>query len=239
MQTDHLPVDHLSIRQQRRWHIHPSREELERTVAQRLGEESERAIRERGRFHIVLAGGGTPVAVYRQLAGLDTDWKRWWVYFGDERCLPVGDADRNDIMARQAWLEHVPIPGAQIASMPAEQGPVAGATEYSETLRGCGNFDLVLLGMGEDGHTASLFPDLRRPTADDPPALPVQNSPKPPPQRITLSAVRLAQARQVWFLISGESKLEALRRWHHDADLPVSWIRPAAGVDIHTDVDPR
>lgn len=234
-----MQTDHPSIDQQRRWHIHSSRQELELTVARRLGEESERAIRERGRFHIVLAGGGTPIAVYRRLAGLDTDWKRWWIYFGDERCLPVGDAERNDTMARQAWLDRVPIPAAQIAGMPAERGPVAGAAEYSETLRGCGSFDLVLLGMGEDGHTASLFPDLRRPAADDPPALPVQNSPKPPPQRITLSAARLARARQVWFLVSGEPKLEALRRWHHGADLPVDWIRPAAGVDIHTDVDPR
>ena len=85
------------------------------------------AIAARGCFKLVLAGGRTPVQVYRQLAGSDADWSAWQIYFGDERCLPADDAERNSVMAADAWLEHVAIPPDNVHPIPAERGAVAAA----------------------------------------------------------------------------------------------------------------
>lgn len=191
------------------------------------------AIRQRGRFLIVLAGGNTPQAVYRRLRDADADWSRWQVYFGDERCVPAGDCARNSRMAAEAWLDHVAIPTDQVHAIPTELGAQAAAQAYANTLHDVGDFDLVLLGLGEDGHTASLFPDHDRGggahAAD---ALAVADAPKPPPQRVSLSARRLSRARAVLFLVTGEAKHDAVTRWRAGADIPARAIRPAAGVDV-------
>ena len=131
---------------------------LRQVAYRRILDAAARAIERRGRFLIVLAGGNTPRGIYRMLRTADTDWSRWQVYFGDERCLPADSAERNSRMAADAWLNHVPIPQDQVHAIPAELGASAAALGYAETLRGVGDFDLVLLGLGEDGHTASLFP---------------------------------------------------------------------------------
>lgn len=194
------------------------------------------AIERRGRFLIVLAGGSTPREVYRMLRAADTDWSRWHLYFGDERCLPADDPERNSRMAADAWLNHVPIPQDQVHVIPAELGPNAATLAYIQTLRGVGDFDLVLLGLGEDGHTASLFPGRDfsvAPSAPD--ALAVIDAPKPPSQRVSLSPARLSRARTVLFIVSGEAKREAVARWRDGADLPVQTIRPGAGIEVLTE----
>jgi 6-phosphogluconolactonase len=191
-----------------------------------------RAIERRGRFLIVLAGGNTPSSIYRMLRTADTDWSRWQVYFGDERCLPADDAERNSRMAADAWLNRVPIPQDQIHAIPAEFGARAAALAYAETLRGVGDFDLVLLGLGEDGHTASLFPGRDwGVAASAPDALAVFDAPKPP-QRVSLSAARLSRTREVLFLVEGEAKREAVARWRASERLPAGAIRTAGGVDV-------
>jgi 6-phosphogluconolactonase len=192
-----------------------------------------RATERRGRFLIVLAGGNTPSGIYRMLRTADTDWSRWRVYFGDERCLPADDAERNSRMAADAWLNHVPIPQDQVHAIPAELGASAAALAYAETLRGVGDFDLVLLGLGEDGHTASLFPGRDwGVAASAPDALAVFDAPKPPPQRVSLSAARLSRTREVLFLVEGEAKREAVARWRAGEQLPAGAIQPAGGVDV-------
>lgn len=123
-----------------------------------IGEAAQDAIRQRGEFRLVLAGGTTPRLAYERLAGTAQDWSKWQVFFGDERCLPADHADRNSRMAEAAWLERVAIPPAQIHAIAAEHGAARAAADYARTLNGRRPFDLVLLGMGEDGHTASLFP---------------------------------------------------------------------------------
>jgi 6-phosphogluconolactonase len=185
------------------------------------------AIAARGRFRVVLAGGRTPLAIYARLATAEADWPRWHVYFGDERCLPRDDAGRNDTAIRDAWLNRVPVPAAQVHAIPAELGAEVAARRYADELAGVDEFDLVLLGLGADGHTASLFPG--RPHADGD-VLAVHAAPKPPPERVSLSAARLSRARQVLFVVTGTDKRAAVHAWRAGADLPASAIGGRAQV---------
>jgi 6-phosphogluconolactonase len=206
---------------------------LRRAACRHILGASVRAIERRGRFLIVLAGGNTPHEIYRMLRVADTDWSRWQVYFGDERCLPADDAERNSQVAADVWLKRVPIPQGQVHAIPAELGASAAALAYAETLRGIGDFDLVLLGLGEDGHTASLFPGRDwGVAASTPDVLAVFDAPKPPPQRVSLSAARLSRTHAVLFLVEGESKRAAVTQWRLGANLPACAIHPEAGVDV-------
>jgi 6-phosphogluconolactonase len=220
----------------RRWYVYPDASTLTDTLARLLLELAAETIVQRGAFHLVLAGGGTPQALYRALARASSDWGAWHIYYGDERCLPPNDSERNSHMATQEWLSRVSIPQTQIHPIPAELGSIAGASAYDETLSKVGIFDLVLLGLGEDGHVASLFPG--HPLEDEPgasAAIAVHDAPKPPPERISMSATRLNHTRALWFLVSGAGKREALERWRAGADIPAAHIRPLAGVDIYLD----
>jgi 6-phosphogluconolactonase len=218
-----------------RWHHFSDAATLREALVRRISTCAAAAIAARGAFSCVLAGGRTPEAIYRELCALDTDWQAWSIYFGDERCLPCGDSQRNDTMARAAWLDRVPIPGTQIHAMPAELGPVAGAQQYAELLASVPEFDLVLLGLGEDGHTASLFPADLPALHSTKPALPIDNAPKPPAQRISMSAARLARSRAVLFAVTGVDKRDALLRWRQGAQIPAALIVAPPGVDIYTD----
>jgi len=187
------------------------------------------AVAARGEFHIVLAGGGTPRTVYEALARETHEWTRWQVWFGDERCLPPDDPQRNSAMARAALLDHVSV--TAVHAIPAELGAPAAARAYAEALAGVPAFDLVLLGLGEDGHTASLFPGYGAGLGEAD-ALAVFDAPKPPPERVSLSARRLSRARQVLFLVSGAGKRDALARWRAGEPIPAAAIQPEAGVDV-------
>lgn len=216
-----------------RWHGVAGAEALQQAASRRILDAAARAIRTRGRFLVVLAGGRTPRGVYRLLRAAVTDWSRWQVYFGDERCLPADNNGRNSRMAAETWLEHVPIPEDRVYVIPAELGADAAALNYADLLRGTGDFDLVLLGLGEDGHTASLFPGHDWGVAPDAPdVLAVFDAPKPQQQRVSLSATRLSRAREVLFLVEGESKRDAVTRWLAGADIPARAIRPHSGVDV-------
>ncbi len=216
-----------------RWHRVTDAEELRHATCRRILDAAARSIELRSQFLIVLAGGNTPRGVYQMLRASTTDWSRWHVYFGDERCLPADNVERNSKMAADTWLDHVPIPKHHVHAIPAGLGAGAAALAYAETLRNVGDFDLVLLGLGEDGHTASLFPNADWGTASSAPdVLAVFDAPKPPPQRVSLSAARLSRAREVLFLVTGESKRDAVTRWRAAERLPAGAIRPAPGVDV-------
>lgn len=216
-----------------RWHSLPDEQALQRHGYRFILDCARQAIDQRGQFHIVLAGGNTPRGIYQQLRAAQTDWRAWHIYFGDERCLPATDPARNSCMAAENWLDGVSIPANQVHVIPAELGPTQAALIYAETLSGVGEFDLVLLGLGEDGHTASLFPGHEWGTAPgSSDTLCVFDAPKPPPQRVSLSAARLSRTRQALFLVSGETKRDAITAWRAGKDIPARAIRPAAGVDI-------
>lgn len=223
----------ITSQQRVRWHGFASVAELQADAFTRIRTSANGAIAARGVFRIVLAGGNTPRCVYEMLCRAITDWAKWRVYFGDERCAPANDPQRNSRMAREALLDHVPIPRANVHVIPAEAGPIDGATQYAQVLRAVGEFDLVLLGLGEDGHTASLFPDHDWGVQKDAPdAMAVFDAPKPPPERVSLSAARLSRSRAVLFLMEGEAKRGAIARWRNGERIPASAITPSAGVDV-------
>lgn len=191
-------------------------------LADALLRQASAAIAAHGRFHLVLAGGTTPRALYEELARRGAGDRRWHVWYGDERCLPAGDPDRNSVMAETAWLAASAILPEQRRPIPAELGAEAAAAEYAAWLAEAPTFDLVLLGMGEDGHTASLFHGHAWTGAD---VLAVHGAPKPPPDRVSLSAGRLSDSQAVWFVVTGAGKREALQRWEKGESLPAAAVR--------------
>jgi 6-phosphogluconolactonase len=208
------------------WRVFADADALVATLADALCAEAESAIAARGVFHLVLAGGTTPLALYRALADREAGDRRWQVWYGDERCLPVNHPERNSVMAETAWLAASRIPPECRRPIPAEHGAQAAATLYIDRLKGVGEFDVVLLGMGEDGHTASLFPGHDWGAApDSPDVLAVLDAPKPPPERVSLSAGRLGRSQRVWLVITGAGKHEALTRWKNGVVLPVSVVQ--------------
>jgi len=218
-----------------RWHEFANASILQQDAYQRIVDAAHLAITAGRIFNIVLAGGSTPGSVYTLLRNADTDWSRWQIWFGDERCLPLGASERNSTMAYDTWLAHVPIPSSQVSIIPAELGAVEAAASYAKRLheKQFIDFDLVLLGLGEDGHTASLFPgnDLGI-AANSPDTIAVLNSPKTPAYRVSLSARRLSMACNVLFLVDGESKRDALMHWRAGDDIPARAIRPNHGIDV-------
>jgi len=204
------------------WRVFADADALVAALAAALCAEAETAIAARGVFHLVLAGGTTPLALYRELAARQAGDARWHVWYGDERCLPADHPERNSRMAEAAWLSASRIPPENRRPIPAERGPQEAAVVYAEWLAGVADFDVVLLGMGEDGHTASLFPGHPWDGAD---VLTVHDAPKPPPERVSLSAARLSRSQRVWFVITGAGKQDALSRWKKGEALPVSVVR--------------
>lgn len=171
----------------------------------------------RGTASLVLTGGRIAAQIYaavRDNSARDAvDWSRVDFWWGDERFLPSGDPDRNETQAREAFLSALPVDPARVHPMPASDGPhgsdaAAAAAAYAAELGAV--FDVVLLGVGEDGHVASVFPG--HPVGADPrPVADVHDSPKPPPVRITLTLTTLNTADEVWLLASGAGKADAVR----------------------------
>jgi len=159
---------------------------------------------------VVLTGGSTPCVAYELAAKLEPDWSRVELWWGDERCVPADDERSNYRMAKQALLDHI-TPGA-VHRMRGELGREAGASAYDEELGGLERFDLLLLGLGPDGHIASLFPS--QPTLDvsDRRVIGAEAKQEPLVDRITLTLPMLRGARDVLFLVSGADKAEACKR---------------------------
>jgi len=219
-----------------RWLPFKTAQEIELAAVSKILQLARESISTRDAFHFVLAGGTTPRKVYEALCEANADWQHWHIYFGDERCLPRDHADRNSRMAEIAWLDHVAIPPNQIHVIPAELGPIDAAKQYATCVQDIPLFDLVLLGLGEDGHTASLFPQQDAGESNEAPsAIAVFDAPKPPPQRVSLSARRLSNARQVIFLVTGMGKKNAVKNWRSGISIPAVKITPTDGVDIYVE----
>lgn len=231
LQTLQVKSFTLANNQTSRWHCFNSQDEINQATVKRILQAADEAIAKHGDFLIVLAGGSTPKSVYQLLAKESADWANWHVYHNDDRCLPVDHDERNSKMAREAWLNHVAIPQNQIHDIPAELGNVEGAKAYAKTLAGVRTFDMVILGLGEDGHTASLFPNQAVDNSAD--AVPVFNSPKPPADRVTISQARLNNTYGVLFLVTGAGKQDAVDRWLKGEAIPATLIAPSCGIDVY------
>lgn len=218
--------------------VYDSPEELAEAAARVFTRKAAEAIARRGRFTVVLAGGSTPKATYGVLVRdhtADVDWPNVHVFFGDERTVPPDHEESNYRMVREALLDHVP--AGPVHRMRGELPPGAAATSYEEELRSSFGedppvLDLVLLGIGGDGHTASLFPETSALGVTD--LLAVANPvPRLDTTRITLTAPVLNAGREVFFLVAGEDKAEALKEiLEGDADpreYPAKLIQPSGG----------
>lgn len=201
------------------WVEFDNAQDIATAAADTIQESARFAIESKGEFKLVLAGGSSPVNCYRILAERELDWDKWTLFFGDERCLGVEDAERNhQIVAATGLLEKV----NRHFIIPAELGSIKGAELYQQQINTSIPFDMVLLGMGEDGHTASLFPgDNWQHASPGLLTIAVHNAPKAPAERISLSVEALQNCKQMLVLINGAAKREAIRQWQDGKRLPI------------------
>jgi 6-phosphogluconolactonase len=219
--------------------VHPDLTAVAEAGAALFAEKAAAAQAERGMFHVALSGGSTPKAMFRLLAAepylSGIDWSRVSVYWGDERAVGPKSTSSNYRTAREALLRHVKIPAAQIFRIEGERDPAAAAADYEARLRKAWPtapfppFDLVYLGMGEDGHTASLFPHSEVLTEEQAWVAAV-HVPQLDAWRITLTPPAINAARMVVFLVAGADKAarvqSVLNREHHEHDQPAQMIHP-------------
>jgi 6-phosphogluconolactonase len=200
--------------------VYPSFAAASRAAASRVAAQARTAVRARGRFDWVLAGGHTPEAIYRRLARQYRStfpWAETHLYFGDERCVGPRATESNYAMVRRSLLDSVPIPPAQVHRMRGElRPPSAAARAYARAIGSLAEgprFDEVLLGVGPDGHTASLFPGSPALRERHRPVVAVRRSGQPPfVPRLTLTLPALASSREVLFLVSGAEKSAVVRQ---------------------------
>ncbi|MCG2784211.1 MAG: 6-phosphogluconolactonase [Anaerolineae bacterium] len=200
---------------------------------------AQQAVAARGRFSVALSGGSTPRALYERLASAEFSgripWRDIHLFWGDERCVPPDHADSNYRMTAESLLRRVPLPAENIHRIQGELAPHEAAAHYEAGLRaffgGAPVFDLVLLGMGDDGHTASLFPDSPALAESARWAVAVEHTSPPPPlvSRVTLTFGVFNAARRVVFLVTGAGKAQKLAEIRRGADLPAGRIRPPNG----------
>lgn len=216
-------------------------EELSQFVARQFSELAQEAVDRNGRFTVALTGGSSPKRLYQLLASPpykeQIPWQKVHVFWGDERYVPIGDDRSNAKMAYDTLLNHVEVPENQIYVMTSNQPAEAFAKQYEQQIKDHFNdtlpiFDLILLGMGDDGHTASLFPETEVVQEKEKLVtslyLPSQNM-----YRITMTAPLINQAKQIMMLVFGKNKADTLHAVlkgpHQPNHLPVQLIQPKNG----------
>lgn len=226
--------------------IFPDSAVLAEAAGKRLVDALGSAIAARGRALVVLTGGGNGIALLRHVGvhGQQIDWARVHLFWGDERYVPENDDERNEKQAREALLNHVDIPSSNVHAMPSSDSEfgsdlAAAALAYEQVLaanaepgRLVPNFDVHLLGMGPEGHINSLFPGTPAVRETSRMVAPVEDCPKPPPRRITLTLPAVQRSREVWLIVSGAAKADAAAAAIAGAD-PVS-VPAAGGVGLQT-----
>jgi 6-phosphogluconolactonase len=221
--------------------VYDDYEAVSRAAAELFLRQANEAVKDRGRFSVALSGGHTPQRVYELLAGPPfnrlVDWGRVHIFWGDERCVPPDDPRSNARMAREKLLDHVPVPPGQVHPIACANSAKDGARSYESLLRSFFDgapkrFDLVFLGLGTDGHTASLFPGTPAVLEKDRWVTDVYSE-KDGIYRVTLTAPILNQALVLAFIVSGASKAEALRevltRRPEPERFPARLIEPDGG----------
>lgn len=205
-------------------HTYSDRAALVAAAGERLAEEIVSVVKFRGRASIVLTGGGTGIGMLKELAARADriDWSKVHLFWGDDRFVPADDDERNYKQARGALVDHIDIPAANVHAMAPSDGEFgddldAAAAAYERVLAAnadpgerAPHFDVHLLGMGAEGHINSLFPDTPAVLETSRLVVGVPNSPKPPPRRITLTLPAVQRSREVWLVVSGADKADAV-----------------------------
>lgn len=228
--------------------IFPDASALAAAAADHVVKTIRRSVASRGQCYLALSGGSTPHQMHRQLTQVAgrfrIPWERTHIFWGDERCVPLDHPDSNYHMAKESLLDDVPLKPEQVYAIAGDLDANAEADRYEQILQqhfpngDWPVFDLVILGLGPDGHTASLFPNHPALTEQQRWVVPISNAPKPPPERITLSLPVINAAHRVMFLVNGSSKSDALYQVleENDQALPASRIRPQSG-ELHWFID--
>jgi len=204
------------------WHIYESQELAAQATADFLAELIKQSLQQNSICHIALPGGNTPAKCFHYLSQKNINWQQIHWYLGDERCLPVGHAERNDVMIRQHLWSKIQAPDKTIHTIPTELGATEAAAKYAAIMKNI-TLDIAFLGMGEDGHTASLFPgNIALKNLHS--VVPVFNAPKPPAERVSLSVSTLQHARHRIVLTMGEGKQQAIASIKNRGDLPINSI---------------
>jgi 6-phosphogluconolactonase len=224
--------------------VYPEINELSIRAAEAAVSTIHDAVRRHGKCSVALSGGSTPQTLYRLLASRFRDeipWAQVQVFWTDERYVPISDRDSNYRMARENLLAHVPCPPTNVHPMPTHfTDPNAAARDYEATLTSCfgtdwPHFDLVLLGLGEEGHTASLFPNSPA-LAETAHSVVAVEAPADPPSRLTLTLPVINRAAHVYFLVTGSTKAHALHEILSGIATPDMYpgagVRPSAGTVI-------
>ena len=234
-------------------HVRPDEQTLATDVAAALVERIRRHQADGGPVHVVLTGGGVGTMVLQSLASAALDWSTVELWWGDERFLPEGHPDRNATGAYDALLDHIDIPAANVHPMPADRGQSVeqAALDYADELASAATngfapeFSVLLLGVGPEGHVASIFPHSPAAVAAES-VVAVHDSPKPPPTRVSMTFPTLRSAMEVWLVAAGAEKAEAIAAAVADGTDPIDvpaagavgrratlvWVDQAAGADI-------
>jgi len=206
--------------------IFPDAEAVAQAAAEFLCDQITMCINAKGICHVALPGGSTPARCLELLSCMQLPWNSIHWYVGDERCYPPAHPERNDSMIAQQLWSRIETAAENLHPIPVELGPEMAAEKYSGLINQIGCLDIVVLGMGEDGHTASLFPD-NPANENQQPVVPVYDAPKPPAQRVSLGLTTIQSAVQRIVLVSGSGKREALLRLKQGIQLPISRIGPS------------
>lgn len=175
--------------------------------------------------HMVFPGSRFLATLLKYLRSQNIPWVALHLYPSDERCVQPGHIERNDHFVEEWLFGYVPFPNENLHSIPAELGPEEAAKQYCQLLDQTPSFDIVLLGMGLDGHTASLFPGHKALT-DPCSSVPIYDAPKPPLERVSIGLFRLKAAHKRWIVATGTEKCHVLARVQQGESLPVTLVRP-------------
>ena len=204
-----------------KWHVYPKLDDASKAAADFIADNIEKKLQKKDICRVILPGGNTPAICLGYLSEKELPWDKVHWYLGDERCYPRGHAERNDVMLEKyLWSR---ISSTNVNRIPAELGAEEAAAVYRELINSVDSFDIAFLGLGEDGHTASLFPG-NKALVDVRTVVPVYDSPKAPPKRVTLSinTLRNSQCRVV--LTGGIAKANVISRIKRGEQLPINCL---------------
>lgn len=203
------------------WFVYRKFDDASKAAADFIADKIQHTIKDNDVCNVALPGGNSPAKCLFYLSTKPLDWEKIHWYLGDERCVPVGDQARNDLMLeKHLWSK---LTSKNIHPIAAELGAQAAASAYADDISSIECFDIVFLGMGEDGHTASLFPD-NKALEDTRSVVPVFNSPKPPSDRVSLSVSTIQKAKCRIVLTGGKTKSEVIKRIKNNESLPINRV---------------